>query len=222
MENPLLHKERVEDDKDSKGCFIKEDEEILSKDNVKAILKTSELTGKRVCEKIDDMLNALNDDLYAYYYWEDEESSDSDKLSTMFYIIIAHKYCGKIWLYRGLLAERLNRIRMAERAYQRVLEKGWSLYSFGRLIEIYKQANNPKGILMCVWNLLKYFNKVFGINTVDVLPGWIEDGIFNVIAKNGFIYMKKLMNNEKLKPYVAIENCLLRAGRERVYNASIA
>jgi len=40
-----------------------------------------DILDKRVCEKIDDMLNALNDDLYAYYYWEDEEASNSEKLS---------------------------------------------------------------------------------------------------------------------------------------------
>lgn len=121
-----------------------------------------------------------------------------------------------------MLAERLNRVRMAERAYQRVLEKGWSLYAFSKLIEIYKKANNPKGLFMCVWNLLKYFSNIFGIRVYSGLPGWIENGIFSMIAKNGFIYIKKLVNNDKLKQYNAIEACVLQAEKRRVYNSSIA
>ena len=62
----------------------KEDINILKREEVKNILETSDIKGIRVCEKLDDMLNALNDDLYAYYYWEDEEGSNSEKLSNLY------------------------------------------------------------------------------------------------------------------------------------------
>ena len=60
---------------------MKENEELLSREEAQLIKHPMNITEKRVSEKLDDMLNALNDDLYAYYYWEDEETSNSVKLS---------------------------------------------------------------------------------------------------------------------------------------------
>lgn len=38
---------------------------------------------KRSCEKLDNLLQILNDDLYALYYWEQEEATKSDVLSNL-------------------------------------------------------------------------------------------------------------------------------------------
>ena len=78
-------------------------------------------TGKRMPEKVDELINGLYEDLYAYYYWEFEEQHESEKLSNGllcsldFLLLLAHKYRSKVWLLRGMLGERLNRPRMAEK-----------------------------------------------------------------------------------------------------------
>jgi len=60
---------------------IQENPDIINREEAKAIKFPMEVAKKRTCEKLDELLNALNDDLYAYYYWEDEETSSSAKLS---------------------------------------------------------------------------------------------------------------------------------------------
>ena len=134
------------------------------------------------------------------------------------HVIIAHKYRGNIWLYRGQLAERLNRLRMAERAYQRALEKGWSLYACERLISIYTMANNLEAAFDYIKTVLDYFARRKGIKVYKGLPGWIENAIFKLIAINGYKKVRKMVPKTNAnKKYDCLEACLSKAREIHIY-----
>ena len=60
---------------------------------------------------------------------------------------------------------------MAERAYQRVLEKGWSFYAFSRLLNIYTKVNNIDASLDCIRTALDYLSRRKGVRVYKSLPG---------------------------------------------------
>ena len=49
-----------------------------------------------------------------------------------------------------MLAERMNRKRLAEKAYRSAIEKGFSLFTWNRLLNIYCETFNPKACLVCI------------------------------------------------------------------------
>jgi hypothetical protein len=72
-----------------------------------------------------------------------------------------------------MVADRLMKSRLAERAYRYVVEKGFSLYAWHRLMKIYSRAGNPKAVLVCIIEVIKQLEQekiVF-----DGVPSWIED-----------------------------------------------
>lgn len=70
----------------------------------------------------------MYDDLNLLFEWENDEKKrgPTEKPTN-----------GVLWIHRGILAERLNRKRLAERAYRSGIEKGFSLYAWSRLLKIY-------------------------------------------------------------------------------------
>jgi hypothetical protein len=120
------------------------------------------------------IFNAMNFDLKTIYEWQ-KESSD------IFAVHAAQSkkeqnsdipYSGDLWIRRGALSERLLRNRQAERAYRYVVDKGFSLFSWYRLMVIYTKAGNPKAVLVCIVELLKQMENedVF----FESLPPWID------------------------------------------------
>ena len=59
-----------------------------------------------------------------------------------------------LWLNRGVLAERLNRKRLAERAYRNVVEQGYSLFAWHKLLKTYVETSNTKASLVCIAEIL--------------------------------------------------------------------
>ena len=91
------------------------------------------------------MFNTLFDDLNLLCEWENDEKKrgSNDKSQS-----------GILWIHRGILAERLNRKRLAERAYRNGIEKGFSLFAWSRLLRIYADTYNPKACLVCMAEIL--------------------------------------------------------------------
>lgn len=77
-------------------------------------------------------------------------------------------YSGKIWVRRGVLAERLCRSRFGEQAYRHAIDKGFSLFAWSRLMGLYMESGNPKAVLICVAEILKQF-KEEGVNVSDTV-----------------------------------------------------
>lgn len=96
------------------------DQEIL---NEQAL--DQEYRKKRLCYKVDKLFTILFEDLNLLCDWENDEKrrGTTDK-----------QQAGILWIHRGILAERLNRKRLAERAFRNGIEKGFSLYAWSRLL----------------------------------------------------------------------------------------
>ena len=74
---------------------------------------------------------------------------------------------------RGLLAERLMRNRLAERAYRYVVDKGFSLFAWYRLMRVYVKGGNPKAVLVCIMEVVKQLETES--IAFDALPEWAEE-----------------------------------------------
>lgn len=111
---------------------------------------------------------------------------------------------------------------MAERAYQRVLEKGWSLYAYEKLLNIYTLANNLEAAFDCMKNVLDYFARRKGVKVFKGLPGWMENAMFKLIAAHGHKRVKKLIGKSNSdKRYEPLEACLSKARETQIYKTTI-
>ena len=103
-----------------------------------------------------------------------------------------------LWIHRGIMAERLNRKRLAERAYRNGIEKGYSLYAWSRLMRIYTDTYNPKACLVCMAEILDQAEED-GIEQYVRFPGWIENMLHELIANNGLKTITKLVKEMELE-----------------------
>ena len=82
------------------------------------------------------------------------------------------------------MAERMNRKRLAEKAYRSAIEKGFSLFTWNRLLNIYCETFNPKACLVCIAEVFDQAEDD-GIEHFEKLPGWVEEVLHQLIATNG-------------------------------------
>lgn len=94
---------------------------------------------KRLASKIDKLFMMLYEDLNLLIAWENEEKKKVEENAPN-----AFSYNGIVWVHRGMLAERISRKRLAEKAYRNSIERGFSMYAWHRLLEIYCETYNPK------------------------------------------------------------------------------
>ena len=130
--------ENDEEDSDS------EYDEIIDGEENKGGAKAAQSRKKRLCNKIDKLFMMLYEDLNLLIEWENEEKKKSQEKRPDLY-----NYSGLVWVHRGILAERLCRKRLAERAFRNAIEKGYSLYAWTALLKIYSETFNPKACLVC-------------------------------------------------------------------------
>eukprot|EP00826_Nyctotherus_ovalis_P020722 TRINITY_DN16545_c0_g1_i2.p2 TRINITY_DN16545_c0_g1~~TRINITY_DN16545_c0_g1_i2.p2 ORF type:complete len:342 (+),score=101.72 TRINITY_DN16545_c0_g1_i2:1397-2422(+) len=193
----------------NKSKVQKEEEKNEDVDSPKVI--------KRVCEKLDNALACLKDDLDAYYQWEREELKKDDNLGNLSCAKVVHKYTGKVWIYRGMLAERLLNVKMAEKAYRRVISKGFSLLVWTRLLEFYVIANNLRASVACIAEVLDYFTDELGITEYPRgLPAWMQEALFKLVAKNGEQLVEAAVEQESCGQAAAIRRALESARARRV------
>jgi tetratricopeptide (TPR) repeat protein len=94
---------------------------------------------KRLATKIDRLFLMLYEDLNLLIKWENEEKKKIEEKAPE-----AFNYNGIVWVHRGMLAERISRKRLAEKAYRNAIERGFSMYAWYRLLNIYSETYNPK------------------------------------------------------------------------------
>ena len=121
---------------------------------------------KRLCTKfLDGLFSTLYSDLNALFEWQAEDTENLKPSADI-------PYTGKLWIRRGMLAERLCRNRLAERAFRICIDKGFSLYAWHRLMAIYCDAGNPRATLVCIAEIIDQLQED-KISTNCVLPRWI-------------------------------------------------
>jgi len=74
----------------------------------------------------------LYEDLNLLITWENEEKKKVEEQAPD-----AFNYNGIVWVHRGKLAERISRKRLAEKAYRNAIERGFSFFTWHRLLDIY-------------------------------------------------------------------------------------
>jgi hypothetical protein len=122
---------------------------------------------------------------------------------------------GVLWIHRGILAERLNRKRLAERAYRNGIEKGFSLYAWSRLLKIYSETYNPKACLVCMAEILDQAEED-GIDTYTKFPSWIEEILYDLIASNGLKTIIRLVKEMELEDCKALTDAIQRAHNVKI------
>lgn len=155
-----------------------------------------------------ELLNAMNQDLKAIYEWQ-KESSDiravhSQNNSKLYADEIP--FTGDLWIRRGRLSERLLRNKQAERAYRYVVEKGFSVFAWFRLMKIYARAGNPKAVLVCMAEFAKQMendNIVF-----DSMPLWVEEILGKLCKGCGFKQVFSIALEVGVRKIPALYNCI--------------
>lgn len=160
---------------------------------------------KRLANKINHLFVALYQDLNLLVDWENEEKI---KLEQKDYGIF--NYSGFVWVNRGILAERLQRTRYAEKAYRTAIENGFSLYAWYRLLKIYAETYNPKACLVWMAEILDQA-EYDGITHFPKLPHWMEDTLYELISVNGMQQMKHLIQEMQIEDCQPIIDSLLKA-----------
>lgn len=153
---------------------------------------------KRMCRKVEKLFNTLFDDLNLLCEWENDEKKrgSNDKSQS-----------GILWIHRGILAERLNRKRLAERAYRNGIEKGFSLFAWSRLLRIYADTYNPKACLVCMAEILDQAEED-GIQQYLKFPAWIEEILHGLIASNGIKTIIRLVKEMELEDCKALTDAI--------------
>ena len=155
-----------------------------------------ESNSKRLCSHtLEQYFIALHEDLNLFYEWQHEDNQsratihgdgtvtdreqDDEKL----------RYSGLVWVYRGILAERLCRISFAEKAYRKVIDKAISLYALARLYKLYLESDSIKAALLCFAEIIEEL-EVEGVQTFDFLPNWLEEPMLQLISNIGLTKLK--------------------------------
>jgi hypothetical protein len=156
---------------------------------------------KRLCFKIDKLFTILFEDLNLLCEWENDEKKrgSNDKSQS-----------GILWIHRGILAERLNRKRLAERAYRNGIDKGFSLFAWSRLLKIYADTYNPKACLVCMAEILDQ-SEEDGIQVYNKFPAWIEEVLHSLIASNGIKTIIRLVKEMELEDCKALTDAIEKA-----------
>lgn len=134
---------------------------------------------KRLANKIDKLFAMLYEDLNHLIEWELEEKKKAEEQKPN-----AFSYGGLVWVHRGMLAERMSRKRLAEKAFRCAVERGFSLYTWYRLLNIYQQTYNPKACLVCIAEVFDQADDD-GIENFSKIPAWIESVLFKLVSTNG-------------------------------------
>ena len=110
---------------------------------------------------------------------------------------------------------------MAERAYKRVTAKGFSIYAWSRLLEIYSSANNIRATFACLVDILDYFIDTMGISNFASLPCWIEEPFFRLVTKNGLKEVERLIKEEKMDRFKPINDLIIKIKTWKIYGHNL-
>ena len=143
--NDILEKATVEDQPVTFASLPSEGEGEEDEQQMKEEQEEKKVDSrkKRLASKIDKLFMMLYEDLNLLIAWENEEKKKVEEN-----LPEAFNYNGIVWVHRGKLAERIFRKRLAEKAYRNAIERGFSMYAWYRLLDIYSETYNPKACLV--------------------------------------------------------------------------
>jgi hypothetical protein len=161
-------------------------------------------------EATSDLFNCLYCDLKALYEWQ-KETSDIQAvhdLKNSNLNIESIPFTGELWLRRGMLSERLIRTRLAERAYRYVVDKGFSLFAWYRLMKIYVKGGNPKAVIVCVTEVISQLEQEKIL--FNELPSWMDEVLAEMCKGCGYRQLISICEELKTKKFPALIKSLDR------------
>ena len=105
--------------------------------------------------------------------------------------------CGYLWLQRAILAQKLQRSHLSERAFRNVVEQGFSLSAWTHLLELYNKVQNPKSIQISLCELLTHLEEE-GLSVYSELPAWIQRSLATAIQIRGLKFALKTIKENGL------------------------
>lgn len=196
----------------SAHLLLQEFEETSSFSFAEAIRDSNRLEGPVFSELVE----SLYKDLEALIFWH-KESTETDGLNRT--MIKNKKLSGAIWIMRGHLAERLLKPKLAERAYRYSNEKGFSLFSWYRLMKVYCKTCNPRAALVCIIEVIKEL-RAMDIEFNEALPEWIEEVLCKLCSGCGLRQLEATALELKCKRFPCIVNTLAKLQQWKVDGTS--
>ena len=111
--------------------------------------------------------------------------------------------------------------KMAERAYRKVIAKGFSMFVWSRLLEFYVIANNVRASIACIAEVIDYFTDELGITEYPQgMPDWIQESIFKLLAKNGIESIEETLKQENCAHIKEIHKIIEKGKSRKLFNNS--
>ena len=129
---------------------------------------------KRQSKMLDKMMEELHADMKLIIQWDnDERSRRTPKISS-----------GYLWLMRGLLAHKLSRNRLCERALRNAVEQANSVFAWRMILGIYMETQSLNPILITLVEIIDQMEGA-GLTVYERLPQWMEEPLHMIIGQYG-------------------------------------
>lgn len=162
------------------------------------LVSSGELNKKEglMCSKeVEEAFEALKQDINEFSEWNSEVKKCIDAKMPP---IPFHSYDGIVWVQRGALSERLDRLHWAEMAFMHALQTGGSLYAIRSLLKIYSEVGNFRAMVFCASAFLEGFKPVGCCDLVS-FPSWVESCFFKAIRRYGVKGLVQNLEQEQKK-----------------------
>ena len=129
---------------------------------------------KRVSLKLDKMMDELHKDMKLIIQWDNDERQKRTP----------KEQSGYLWLTRGLLAHKLSRKRLSERALRNAVEQANSVHAWRVLLRTYQEKQSLNSVLVTLVEIIDHMEQA-GLHIYERLPPWMEEPLNQIIAQYG-------------------------------------
>ena len=104
---------------------------------------------------------------------------------------------GYLWLNRGLLAHKLSRKRLCERALRNAVEQANSVCAWRILLSIYQETQSVNSILVTMVEIIDAMEQA-GLHVYERLPQWMEEPLYQCIDQYGIKAVVETVKKKEL------------------------
>ena len=137
---------------------------------------------------LDKMMDELHNDMKLIIQWDNDERAKRTPKNAS----------GYLWLMRGLLAHKLSRQRLCERALRNAVEQANSVYAWRMLLGIYMESQSLNSILVTLVEIIDQMETA-GLHVYERLPQWMEEPLHQVIAQYGVQSVVETIKKKELQ-----------------------
>ena len=90
---------------------------------------------------------------------------------------------GPLYLQKAMLADRLQRHKLAEKNYRKAVSQGHSIFAWYRLTKLFEQQGQQKAFIVCLAEILDLLSQEE--YNIERVPRWIQDALRAHVANFG-------------------------------------